>query len=198
MLKSILLAACAACLSITSMAQTIGTYLIWPNTSIDTQRVIFGAPPAARTYVNLSGPATADGTIRSVAFRTMTGNGCNDVVKVKFFRRTGDNISAFAESGPFPRTGIHTKVVLPTPVDVRAGDLVGITISGNCYQTVGPIGQVTKTEGTASINSDAPGPFDLYGVSTTPRPRLYPTVALGVFGSSSTDPEVRTQVIVAA
>lgn len=198
-LRLLLSAAIALCVTASAMAQTtIGTYVLAPDTAIDASGVSIGTPPAARTYVNLAGPATADGTIRAVAFRTTTGNGCDDVVKIKFFRRSGNSLSVVAETGPFARTGLLTKVNLPTPVDVRAGDLIGMTLAGNCFATIGPIGQTMNVEGAAAMFSDAAGPFDLYGVSTTPRPRLFPAVALGLFGSSNTDPEVRTHVIVAA
>jgi hypothetical protein len=196
--RSLLLSIAAISLAAGVNAQTIGTYVIWPDTAIDAGGVSFGVPPAARTYVNLAGAATSAGTIRSVAFRTTRGNNCNDTVKIKFFHRSGDTLSSYAESGPFARTGLLTKVTLPTPVNVQAGDLIGMTLAGNCFATIGPIGQKMNVEGMASIYSDSSGPFDLYGVSTTPRPRLYPALALGLFGSSSLEPEVRAQVIVAA
>ena len=198
MSKQIAFAVLLLCLSAIAAAQTIGTYVIAPDTPIDSSGVSFGVPPAGRTYVNLSGPAPAAATIRTVAFRTTAASGCNDTVKIKFFRRSGDTITTFAESGPFPRTGSHTKVTLPTPVDVQTGDLIGITLAGNCFATIGPIGQSSKGEGSVAIYSDASGSYDLYGNSTTPRPRLFPGVALGIYGSSDANPEVRTQVIVAA
>jgi hypothetical protein len=207
MLKRILMAFCAAFLAVAAVAQTIGTYALWPDTAVDTSGLIFGPPPAdpARTYVNLSGPATSNGTIRMVAVRisgASSFNPCNDSVKIKFFHRGSITINFFAERGPFSVTGNMLKVTLPTPVDVLAGDFIGITILRDCPLSgarLGPIGQLVKADGSAFIQGDATGAYTLApGSTATPQARLIPAVALSIFGSSVIDAEIRSQVIVVA
>jgi hypothetical protein len=207
MLNRILVVCCAMTLAVTATAQTIGSYVLWPDTALDTSSVIIGVPPdPARTYINLSGPATANGTIRMVAFRTAGASvthPCNDAVKIKFFRRSGDTVNFITERGPFSVNATITKVNLSPPVDVLAGDLIGITLLQDCGLgglRMGPIGQALKTEGTAFIQGDASGAYSLHagpGV-TAPPARLIPALALSVFGSATTDAEVRSQIIVVA
>jgi hypothetical protein len=207
MLNRILVVCCAMTLAVTAAAQTIGTYVLWPDTALDTSGVIIGVPPdPARTYINLSGPATANGTIRMVAFRTAGASvlhPCNDEVKVKFFRRSGDTLNFITERGPFSVNATITKVNLSTPVDVLAGDLIGITLLQDCGLgglKIGPIAQTLKTEGIAFIQGDASASYALHtgpGV-TLPPARLIPALALSVFGSATTDDEIRSQVIVVA
>jgi hypothetical protein len=206
MWKRVLTALCAVSFAVTLSAQTIGTYALWPDIALDTSGIFIGPQPAdpARTYINLT-PATSSGTIRMVAFRTAgasTFHPCPDIVKVKFFRRSGSQINFLAQSGPFTITSNVTKITLPTPVEVQAGDLIGITLLQYCGlggAVLGPIGQTAKTEGSAFIAGDATGSYVLYpGVSTLPQARLIPAISLSIYGSSTVDAEVRSQIIVAA
>src|ERR1051325_6927282 len=101
MFQRILVACCAVALAVSATAQTIGTYVLWPDTALDTSGIVIGPPPdPARTYINLTGPATANASIKMAAFR-MSGpsqfNPCNDAVKIKFFHRSGGIVSFFAE-----------------------------------------------------------------------------------------------------
>ena len=201
----ILVTFCAVLMSVTASAQTIGTYALWPDTALDTSGIHIGLPPPdpARTYVNLSGPATANATIRMVAFRISVSIPCTNAVKVKFFRRSGNTINFLTERGPFTVTANTTKVTLASPVDVQTGDVIGLTLLQECGiggSIIGPIGQTTKTEGSAFIQGDASANYLLYPTvgSSLPQARLIPAFALSVFGSSSIDAEVRSQVIVVA
>lgn len=205
MRKRMLVACCVLSFAVTAAAQTIGTYALWPDTALDQSGIIFGTPPPdpARTYINLS-PATSNATIRMVTFRVAGASvitPCTDAVKVKFFRRNGNVLAFLAQRGPFTTNGNITKVMLPTPVEVLTGDVIGITLVRNCplggYQ-LAPIAQVMKTEGTAFIQGDAVGNYAIYpsAGNTLPQARLLPTIALSVFGASTADAEVRSQVIV--
>jgi hypothetical protein len=197
---------CAVLLSMTASAQTIGTYTLWPDTALDTSGIHIGLPfpDPARTYINLSGPATANGTIRMVAFRISASIPCPNAVKIKFFRRSGNGINFLAERGPFSINATNmTKVTLASPVNVQAGDVIGLTLMQECGiggSIIGPIGQMMETEGSAFIQGDATGNYLLYPTngSALPQARLIPSFALSVFGSSSVDAEVRSQVIVVA
>lgn len=208
MLKRFLVVLCALSLASTAAAQTIGTYALWPDAALDTSGIVFGPPlpDPARTYVNLSSPATANGTIRMVAFRLSGASPlspCADSVKVKFFRRSGLTITLFAERGPFTVNGSVTKVTLASPVDVLFGDVIGLTLVRDCPlggYVNGPIGQAMKNAGSAFIQGDvtATTPYALTPGTALPQVRLIPNLALSVFGSSATDVEVRSQVIVVA
>src|SRR3954452_14507973 len=119
MMKRILLASCAMFLALGAAAQKIGTYALWPDVALDTSGISFGPPPAdpAHTYVNLSNPATSNGTIRLIAFRAAPATACTDGAKVKFFHRSGNTINLFAERGPFTVAGNMHKFTLSPPVD---------------------------------------------------------------------------------
>ena len=172
------------------------TNVLYPDRFLGSTIVIGGFTPL--TFVNLGTPATSDATIRMAAMRMSPGPPCNNSIKIKFFHRSGGVISMFAERGPFTPAGFVTKVTLTPPVDVRAGDLIGVTMSQACSLALGPLAETAKTEGVVQIYGDASGSYDVYGGTTTPRPFLIPAVALSVFGSSTVDAEVRSQIIVAA
>ena len=203
MVKRILLAVCAMSLALNAAAQTIGTYALWPDVALDTSGISFGPPPAdpARTYVNLSGPATSNGTIRMIAFRAAPATACTDGAKVKFFHRSGNTINLFAERGPFTVTGNMNKFTLSAPVDVQAGDLIALTLLRDCGLgglRLGPIAQSGKGDGTAFIAGDASGSFSLVPNGSAPQVKLMSGISLAVFGSSTVDAEIRSQVIVVA
>jgi hypothetical protein len=202
LVAAICLAICVACLSLTATAQTIGNYVLWPDRALDTNRIIIGTR-VSLSYVDLSGPAPANATIRDVTFRASVGLiPCNDAVKIKFFRRELAAITVVAERGPFTVTGPVTKVSLTPPVEVQAGDLIGITFLQDCGGggvLIGPIGHATTAEGSALILGDPAGSYALYPtLATLPVAQVRPTVALSIFGTDGTVQEIRSQVIVVA
>src|SRR4051794_5915633 len=203
MSKRILFALCALSLAVSAAAQTIGTYALWPDVALDTIAISFGPPPAdpARTYVNLSTPATSNGTIRMVAFRAAPATTCTDGAKVKFFRPGANTMNLFAERGPFTVTGNMNKITLATPVDVQTGDFIALTLLRDCGQggaKIGPIAQSGKGNGIAFIAGDASGAYSLVPGGSAPPVRILSGLSLSVFGSSTVDAEIRSQVIVVA
>jgi hypothetical protein len=201
-----LFASCAVVLAFTATAQTIGSYVLFPDAALDTSGIVIGGPPPdpARTYINLTAPAKSNATIRVVTFRLSGASPlspCVDSVKVKFFRRGGNQLVFFAERGPFTVNTNVMKVTLPTPVDVLSGDVIGITLVRDCPlggYVNGPIAQTTRSGASAFIQGDATGAYAIGAGTALPQVRLLPNLALSVFGSSNADEEIRSQVIVVA
>lgn len=203
MAKRILWALFALCLAVNTAAQTIGTYALWPDMALDTSGISFGPPPSdpARTYINLSAPATSNATIRMIAFRAAPATTCTDGAKVKFFRRNNNTINLIAERGPFTVSGNMNKFTLATPVDVQTGDFIALTLLRDCGQggsRLGPIAQSGKGDGIAYIAGDASGAYALFPGGTGSPVRIISGMSLSVFGSSTVDAEIRSQVIVVA
>lgn len=95
-----------------------------------------------RTDISLDNPATKSGVMNLVKVRWSADN-CENVFKVKFFRRVGDTLTMTAERGPFTSTrftvfnaGVTTAVLDP-PVDVLEGDFIGITRLADCGTVLG-------------------------------------------------------------
>src|SRR5688500_18860140 len=105
MLKQFVVAVCAVFLAAAATAQTIGSYVLWPDIAIGQADIVIGPPPdPSRTYIHLPSPATQNATIRMAAFRIIPpglSNPCPDSVKIKFFRRSGDALLFLTERGPF-------------------------------------------------------------------------------------------------
>src|ERR1043166_380045 len=89
----------------------------------------FTASP--QTFVDLTHPATGSGSINAVTVRwQITGGGvCTNAFKVKFIH-PGTSGTAFSvvERGPFSATLGLVTVPLSPPVQVSAGDFIGVTI----------------------------------------------------------------------
>jgi hypothetical protein len=87
------------------------------------------------TYVDLSHPATGNGTLTSVTFRWSGPTaGCSNNVKVKTVRMSnGFQFTVVAERGPFTPSGTYTPsgevstFVLSPGIPVQAGDLLAMT-----------------------------------------------------------------------
>jgi len=79
------------------------------------------------TIVDLVHPATISGSLTSATVIWTAGSPCSASVKLKFFRPfNGDELSYLGERGPFnTKTGILTFALSP-PVEVQAGDLIGV------------------------------------------------------------------------
>jgi hypothetical protein len=162
-------------------AQTIGTYTLINNGAA---ALPFSAP---YTIVDLGAPATASGTISVVVLRTFS-NDCPNAIKVKFFRKSGSNLTLTAERGPFTVSRLLTKVTLSPPVSVQAGDLIGLSTVDPCAKLYGQ--QNVNTGGALEFNGDV-------GSTTVSAGQPLSSFNLGAFGAAA-DGEVRTQVIVAA
>jgi hypothetical protein len=82
------------------------------------------------TMIDLSHPATADGSVTSASVR-WGGTSCTAAFKLKFLRpanaATLTTFTLVAERGPFNAVGGRNQLVLTPPVDVHAGDLIAVT-----------------------------------------------------------------------
>jgi hypothetical protein len=86
------------------------------------------------TMIDLSHPATADGTVASASVRWAAGS-CTAAFKVKFLRPASpSSLTTFtlvAERGPFNAVAGRNQIVLAPPVDLHAGDLIAVTSLGS-------------------------------------------------------------------
>jgi hypothetical protein len=86
------------------------------------------APPF--TMIDLSHPATADGSVASASVQ-WGGGSCTAAFKVKFLRPSSSSslttFSLVAERGPFNAVAGRNQLTLTPPVDVKAGDLIAVT-----------------------------------------------------------------------
>jgi len=132
-----LAAAVALIVAASAAAQplTMGTVVGSPNSSD------FNIA-ATRTGIDLVHPATATGNVTTARFY-WSAFPCANAVKIKFFRRSGVNLSLVAERGPFSTTAADNTVTLTPAVAVQQGDLIGITRLANCGNNGALIGIVT-------------------------------------------------------
>jgi hypothetical protein len=103
---------------------TVGVDIASPNASDS-------AIAATRTDISLDNPATATGTISSVKVYWSAG-GCANAIKIKFFRRVGDNLTLVAERGPFASGSGATNLTMTPAVAVQQGDLIGVARVASC------------------------------------------------------------------
>lgn len=118
MFLSLLIAFCAPALIAQTL--TIGNpYLPWVGWAV--------APVQGVTYIDLVHPATATGVLTEADFVYGAWEPpCQAAAKIKFFRRDGNTLTVIAERGPFDAPEDNTHVQLLPPVQVRAGDLIGV------------------------------------------------------------------------
>jgi len=87
------------------------------------------------TYVDLSNPVTVDGFVSTVTF-IWSAAPCQASAKVKFFRPSGTGdvktLALLAERGPFDVNFVTATRALSPSVDLRKGDLIGITNLTDC------------------------------------------------------------------
>ncbi len=110
--------------------------------------------PTPQTDVSLENPATGSGSIDTVTFGWNAT--CTGVAKIKFFHRSGNNLTQFAERGPFDTfaVGRVTQVVpLNPPVGIAPGDLIGITRVVSCGNALAEA--TTGTQGYVVLQGDA-------------------------------------------
>jgi hypothetical protein len=116
-----------------STTVTMGNRVAAPNSSDIFLGPNFDAP---RTDVDLASPANASGTVTSATFG-WSSSSCRGAAKVKFFRRSGEDLVLVAERGPVDITSDLMIVTLSPAVAVRAGDLIAIARVQNCGNPVG-------------------------------------------------------------
>jgi len=169
---------------------TMGVDIATPNSS-DT------AIAPTRTDISLDNPATATGNISSVKVY-WSSIGCTNALKIKFFRRVGDNLTLINERGPFTSTANPTTLAMTPPVAVQQGDLIGVARVANCGNPGTLVGIVAAgylvysgdVSGTVAISSAtrAGAPIALYGSGTATEAvaAILPAVGsvTGTFGSS--------------
>lgn len=122
----------------TAMAQSLsmGNVLGSPNSADNNIAGI-------HTDIDLVNPANASGHVTSVRF-LWAQYPCPGVAKIKFFRRSGSNLTFVGEVGPFSTTSAdNTFAITPSTFEIQQGDLVGITSLTNCGNPVGLSGIVT-------------------------------------------------------
>jgi hypothetical protein len=103
---------------------TMGVDIASPNSSDS-------AIAATRTDISLDNPATATGNVTSVKVY-WSSSGCANALKIKFFRRVGDNLTLINERGPFSTTANVMTYAMTPPVAVQQGDLIGVARVGGC------------------------------------------------------------------
>ena len=109
--------------------------------------------PTPQTDVSLENPATGSGTITNVSFGWNAT--CTGAAKIKFFHRSGNTLTMFAERGPFDTSAGRTvqAVALSPGVGVQAGDLIAITRVISCGNALAEAG--TGTQGYVVLQGDA-------------------------------------------
>nr|MDQ5872083.1 hypothetical protein [Acidobacteriota bacterium] len=187
----------ASCLPTGLLAQTVTVGALPANPN-------FGFNQTPMTAIDLSNPASASATLTSAAF-TWSASPCPGAAKVKFFRPSPTGSFVFlTERGPYDVTTLTSFVFLSPPVEVQAGDLIGIARLTPCGSPVGQspgaasgfIGYsadvtftVTASQGTAFTNStlsvQASGNVTMPPVSPDPA-AIVPVVGstAGAFGQA--------------
>ena len=118
--------AIVSALSVPAAAQVLemGNTVVSPNAGDS-------AIADVRTDVDLVRPATATGSIDSATF-DWSNTACSSAVKIKVFRRHGDDLDFVAERGPFDVSASPMTVSLTPPIPVQQGDLLGIARVASC------------------------------------------------------------------
>jgi hypothetical protein len=154
-----------------------------------------GVFTTVRTDISLDNPATATGNITSVKVN-WSNSGCTNGIKVKFFRRVGDNLTLINERGPFSTSS--SVIAMTPPVAVQQGDLIGVARLANCgnAQTLlgivaaGYLAYTGDVTGTVAFSDGARvgSPISLSGSGTATESlaAVLPAVGsvTGTFGSS--------------
>lgn len=145
---------------------TMGVDIATPNSS-DL------SPAATRTDISLDNPASATGNVTSVKVY-WSNSSCTNAIKIKFFRRVGDNLTLIAERGPFNTSSVT--IAMSPPVPVQQGDLIGVARVANCGNAGALVGIVAAgylsysgdVTGTVAISGGtrAGSPLALYGSGT--------------------------------
>ncbi|MEO8349041.1 MAG: hypothetical protein ABI610_09025 [Acidobacteriota bacterium] len=181
----------ATCLPTGLLAQTVTVGELPANPN-------FGFNQSPMTAIDLSHPASAAATLTNAAF-SWSASPCPGAVKVKFFRPSPTGSLVFVtERGPYDVTSLTSFVFLSPPVEVQAGDLIGI---GRLTPCGSPVGQtpgaaagfvgystdvtftVTIAQGTAIANATIS--VQASGVVTMPPVSPDPAALVPVVGSTA-------------
>lgn len=117
-------------------------------------------PGPLKTIIDLSRPATANGTLTDATVRWSSSSGpCTDVFKIRFFRPLSfTNYALIAERGPFSTgSGQLTNVALSPAVAVQKGDVMAVALLGSqaCGGVVGSYG--APSDLVVIVNADFAG-----------------------------------------
>ncbi len=105
--------------TVSAQSLTVGNTMTTPTSSDANVGTV-------RTAVDLTHPANATGTIDQATF-AWASHPCSGAVKVKVFRRVGDNFTLVDERGPFDVNANPMTVTLSPAISVLQGDLIGLT-----------------------------------------------------------------------
>ncbi|HUJ15202.1 MAG TPA: hypothetical protein VL284_15555 [Thermoanaerobaculia bacterium] len=134
----------------------LNTLRIGNVTNTTPDRSDMGIGSVVHTDIDLNTPATGTGTISNV-YLYWNGDTCPNVAKIKFFRRSVDQLTMFAERGPFNLSGSGVIALTLTPaVSVQQGDLIGITQLTQCGSPRG-WSPGSKTNGYVEYPGDVTG-----------------------------------------
>jgi hypothetical protein len=125
MRKVIVFLALVSCSSLFAQTVTVGTL---PQAGA----LQFTATPA--TFIDLTHPATANGSINTATVRWFVGGSgtCSNAFKVKFIHPNVNGTGfSVTERGPFSGTRGDVTVQITPPVSVFAGDYIGVTVLGS-------------------------------------------------------------------
>ena len=112
------------------------------------------------TFVNLSSPASATGTVDTGWLGWASAGPCPAAVKVKIFRRRAEMLLVVAERGPLDVSPNEFGIVFKfqPPIEVEQGDFLGFSRVSDCGQPyiyfAGPGPEPTPTEGLARFEGD--------------------------------------------
>lgn len=137
---------------------TMGVDITSPNAS--------DSPVATtRTDISLDNPASATGNVTSVKI-PWSNSACSNAIKIKFFRRVGDNLTLTTERGPF-NTSSATIAMSPA-VPVQQGDLIGVARVANCGNAQTLVGIVAS--GYLAYSGDVTGTVAISGATRVGSP----------------------------
>src|ERR1051326_6812431 len=126
--------------SIQPMRKVIALLALACTPALFTQSVTIGTLPQSgttqftsspQTFIDLTHPAGASGAISSVSVRwSINGGGsCANAFKVKFIHPNANGTGfSVTERGPFTATNGLVTVQLSPPVNVAAGDYIGVSV----------------------------------------------------------------------
>lgn len=151
-----------------------------------TATITSGAPV---TYVNLSSPATAAGTVNKAT--VSWSSTCSNAFKIVFLRQNLGSVASFtvvATRGPFNSTGGRNEVTLTPPVTLLQGDLIGVVQllplatcgsvrtqsypSGNIGYTLVTVADMSTSGGTVGTSSNYAGGLSFGAIAYNADPLL--------------------------
>lgn len=179
---ALLVLAAALAAATSARAQTIGNYIVNPNSGVVSIQRPF-------TVIDLGSPATSAGSIAVVAVRSLEA--CTSAIKVKFFHHASGVYTPYAERGPFDITHPLMVLHMSPAVTVTTGDVIGLVSLQDCSRLAGQVPLLFSN--AAQFSGDVSAPVSLSSAVS-----ILPNFALAAFGAPSANTEVRTQVLIGA